>query len=92
MVAKAEGRCGFAVEPALDGWLRSGGELAASLPGTRLVYMGDREADLRWLVDLAAETGHAADYLVRASAPSRLPMRSPRWERWCTSLPALAVS
>jgi hypothetical protein len=41
-------------------------ELAASLPGTRLVYMGDREADLRGLVDLAAESGHAADYLVRA--------------------------
>jgi len=41
-------------------------ELAASLPGVRLVYMGDREADLRGLVDLAAESGHAADYLVRA--------------------------
>lgn len=41
-------------------------ELAASLPGTRLVYMGDREADLRELIDLAAEAGHAADYLVRA--------------------------
>ena len=41
-------------------------ELAASLPGVRLVYLGDREADLRGLVDLAAESGHAADYLVRA--------------------------
>ena len=41
-------------------------ELAARLPGTRLVYVADREGDLRELIDLAAETGHAADYLVRA--------------------------
>ncbi|CAG0930031.1 Transposase for transposon Tn5 [Planctomycetaceae bacterium] len=41
-------------------------ELAARLPGTRLLYVADREGDLRELIDLAAETGHAADYLVRA--------------------------
>ena len=41
-------------------------ELAARLPGTRLVYVADREGDLRELIDRAAELGHAADYLVRA--------------------------
>ena len=41
-------------------------ELAARLPWTRLVYVADREGDLRELIDLAAEAGHAADYLVRA--------------------------
>jgi len=33
-------------------------EVAARLPGTRLVYMGDREAGLRELIDQAAEAGH----------------------------------
>jgi hypothetical protein len=41
-------------------------ELAARLPGTRLVYLADREADLRALVDRAADLGYPADYLVRA--------------------------
>lgn len=41
-------------------------ELAADLPGTRLVYVADREGDLRELLDRAAELGHPADYLVRA--------------------------
>jgi len=41
-------------------------ELADGLPGTRLVYVADREGDLRELLDRAAELGHPADYLVRA--------------------------
>lgn len=41
-------------------------ELADRLPGTRLVYVADRESDLRELVDRAAELGHPADYLIRA--------------------------
>jgi hypothetical protein len=41
-------------------------ELAGRLPGTRLVYVADREGDLRELIDRAAELGHPADYLLRA--------------------------
>ncbi len=41
-------------------------ELAGRLPGTRLVYVADREGDLRELLDRAAELDHAADYLIRA--------------------------
>jgi hypothetical protein len=41
-------------------------ELAAGLPGTRLVCVADREGDLRGLIDRAAELGHPADYLLRA--------------------------
>jgi hypothetical protein len=41
-------------------------ELAARLPGTRLVYVADREGDLRELLDRAADLAHAADYLIRA--------------------------
>jgi hypothetical protein len=63
-------------------------ELAARLPGTRLVYMADREGDLRALVDLAAEAGHPADCLVRARhdrAPGTAASCAPRWSgrhRW----------
>jgi hypothetical protein len=42
-------------------------ELAGSLPDTRLVYVADRESDLRELLDRAAALGHPADYLVRAA-------------------------
>jgi hypothetical protein len=43
-------------------------ELAARLPGTRLVYLADRESDLRELLDRAADLGHPADYLILALA------------------------
>jgi len=41
-------------------------DLAAILPDTRLVYIADREGDLRALMDAAAERGHPADWLVRS--------------------------
>ncbi len=41
-------------------------ELAERLPATRLVYVADRESDLRELLDRAAELDHPADYLIRA--------------------------
>jgi hypothetical protein len=41
-------------------------ELAAQVPSTRLVYVADREGDLRALLDRAAALGHPADYLLRA--------------------------
>src|SRR6218665_199037 len=37
-------------------------EQAASLPGTRLVYVADRESDLLALMRRAAELGHPADW------------------------------
>lgn len=41
-------------------------EQAARLPDTRLVYVADREADIRMLIATAARLGHPADYLLRA--------------------------
>jgi hypothetical protein len=41
-------------------------ELAERLPDTRLVYVADRESDLRELIDRADELEHPADYLIRA--------------------------
>ena len=41
-------------------------ETAAEMPGTRCVYVGDRESDLAPLMRRAAELDHPADWLVRA--------------------------
>jgi hypothetical protein len=41
-------------------------DLAARLPDTRLVYVADREGDLRELIDRADELEHPADYVIRA--------------------------
>ena len=41
-------------------------ELAERLPNTRLVYVADRESDLRELLDRAADLNYPADYLLRA--------------------------
>ena len=41
-------------------------ELAERLASTRLVYVADREGDLRELLDRAEELNHPADYLIRA--------------------------
>jgi hypothetical protein len=49
----------------IEGYERIG-EQGERRPGTRLVYVADREADIRELIDTAARLGHPADYLVRA--------------------------
>jgi len=41
-------------------------DLAERTPGTRLVYVADREGDLRELMDTAARRGTPADWLLRA--------------------------
>ena len=41
-------------------------EMAASVPDTRLVYIADREGDIRALFDKGQELEYAADILVRA--------------------------
>ena len=41
-------------------------EMAADMPGTRLVYLADREADMVEMMRRAHELGTPADWLVRA--------------------------
>ena len=41
-------------------------DLAETLPDTRLVYVADREGDLRALIDAAARRGTPADWLIRS--------------------------
>ena len=50
-------------------WLEGYGivaDLAAVTPTTRLVYVADREGDIRALMDYAASRGTLADWLIRA--------------------------
>ena len=49
----------------VDGYERIA-ELAATMPDTRLVHVGDRESDMSALMKRAAALGHPADWLVRA--------------------------
>jgi hypothetical protein len=41
--------------------------MAPEMPGTRLVYVADREADLMPLMQRAQHLDHPADWLVRAA-------------------------
>ena len=62
----------------LDGYERVA-EVAASMPDTRLVYVGDREADMLPLIKKARELGHPADYLVRSRNDRTLPDKTKLW-------------
>lgn len=55
-------------------------EMAANLPGTRLVYVADREADLMPLMLLAQGLGTPADWLVRAAHNRCLPDGEKLWQ------------
>jgi hypothetical protein len=48
-------------------------ELAAGMPGTRLVYLADREADMVEMMCRARDLGTPADWLVRAKHDRCLP-------------------
>ncbi|RUT67662.1 hypothetical protein D0817_25275, partial [Flavobacterium cupreum] len=48
-------------------------EMAPGLPGTRLVYVGDRESDIVALMWRAFELAHPADWLIRSQHDRRLP-------------------
>ena len=62
-------------------------ELAETVPDTRLVYLADREGDLRALMDTAARRGTPADWLVRAK-PHRTTERGEKlWDRLARSEP-----
>lgn len=56
-------------------------ERAASMPDTRLVYMGDRESDIAALMRRARDLGHPADWLVRSQHNRTLPDGGRLWER-----------
>ena len=72
----------------LEGYERVA-ELAASLPGTRLVYVADRESDIRALMDRAAQLGTPADWLVRAAHNRALADGAKLWAQLAQA-PALA--
>lgn len=56
-------------------------DLAARMPGTRLVYVADREGDIRELMDVAARREHPADWLVRAQHNRNTVLGEKLWER-----------
>jgi hypothetical protein len=54
-------------------------ERAGRLPGTRLVYVADREADMLALMQRAHALAHPADYLLRAQHNRCLPQGGKLW-------------
>jgi hypothetical protein len=62
-------------------------ELAADLPATRLVCVGDRESDLLALLVKARDLDHAADYLLRCRHDRVLPEGGKLWDAVMGSVP-----
>ena len=62
-------------------------DLAAELPATRLVCVGDRESDLLALLVRARDLGHAADYLLRCQHNRVLPEGGKLWDEVMASAP-----
>ncbi len=62
----------------IEGYARIA-EMAAELPGTRLVYVADREADMVELMKYAQTNGTPADWLVRAKTNRALPDGAKLW-------------
>jgi hypothetical protein len=62
-------------------------ELAAELPQTRLVYVADRESDLRALMVRARDLGTPADWLVRCKHNRALPEGGRLWAKVLASPP-----
>jgi hypothetical protein len=62
-------------------------ELAAELPHTRLVYVADREADIRELMVRAYDLGTPADWLLRSKHNRALPDGKRLWDKVLASLP-----
>ena len=56
-------------------------DLAEKMPDSRLVYVADREGDLRALMDEAARRGEAADWLVRAKHNRNTTLGQKVWDR-----------
>ena len=64
----------------LEGYERVA-EWAAQVPETRLVYVADREGDMWDLMALAAQRGHPADWLVRATHNRKTVPGEKLWDR-----------
>ena len=62
-------------------------ELAAELPQTRLVYVADRESDIRALMVRARDLGTPADWLVRSKHNRALPEGARLWAKVLASPP-----
>jgi hypothetical protein len=63
-------------------WLEGYGivaELAEVTPGTRVVYLADREGDIRALMDDAARRGTPADWLIRARHERKTALGGKLW-------------
>ena len=54
-------------------------ETASVLPDTRLIYIGDREADIVELMRCARDLGHPADWLIRSKHNRSVPGGSKLW-------------
>lgn len=65
----------------IEGYERVAAELAAELPATRLVCVGDRESDMLALLVRARDMGHAADYLLRSQHDRTLPDGGTLWSQ-----------
>ena len=62
-------------------------DLAETVPATRLVYVADREGDLRALIDAAARRGTPADWLIRSKHDRKTTTGEKLWERLAQSEP-----
>jgi hypothetical protein len=62
-------------------------DLAETVPDTRLVYVADREGDLRALIDAAARRGTPADWLIRAKHNRKTSTGEKLWDRLAQSEP-----
>jgi len=60
---------------------------AATVPDTRLVYIADREGDLRALIDAAARRGTPADWLIRSKHNRKTTTGEKLWDRLAQSEP-----
>ena len=66
-------------------------DLAETVPAIRLVYVADREGDLRALMDAAARRGAPADGLIRSRHNRKTTTGEKLWERLAQSTPLGAV-
>jgi hypothetical protein len=66
-------------------------DLAETVPDTRLVYVADREGDIRALIDAAARRGTPADWLIRSKHNRQTTTGEKLWERLARSEPVGAV-
>lgn len=62
-------------------------DLAATMPATRLVYVADREGDLRALIDTAARRGTPADWLIRSKHNRKTTTGEKLWDQLAQSEP-----